>query len=153
MPGVNNEEKIRRASIGSAEGQQQEIKSIFRYFKDRPEAIEKHSSSLESLIKDPSVQKAFRRYSDQFRNVKENRLSSEIEKNRKLRSIHRFREEHKEIASITDRWRDVLLCAFDDLAKCTNARPIDLYKAFHLAAIHIEKEEVGVYSEDEEFEE
>lgn len=147
----NLEEKNRRMSIGSIESQQKEIKSIYRYFKDRPDAIESHAAALKELIKDPSIQKTFRRYSDQFRNAKENRLSLEMEKNRKLRSIRKFREEHKEIEDITNKWRDVLLCAFEDLVKYTESRPIDLYNGFHLRSIHVGKDEVGVCSEEEEY--
>lgn len=149
MPRVEEKEKNRRVSFGSLEAQLQEIKTIYRYFKDRPEAIEEHAEDLEDLVKDPSIQKAFRRYSDQFRNIKENRLSFEMEKNRKLKTIHKFKEEHKKIGEITDRWRDILICAFEDLVKYTESCPIDLYNRFNLSAIHIEKEEVGVCSEEE----
>ncbi|KAI5192160.1 hypothetical protein NEMIN01_1853 [Nematocida minor] len=138
-----------RASLGSADAQEQEIKNIYRYFKDRPEVIERHADELNELAKDPTIQKAFRRHSDQFRNIKENRLSYELEKNRKLRLIHKFKKEHTDIENITNRWRDILLCAFEDLVKYTDSKAVDLYNAFHLKSIHVQKDEVGIYSEED----
>lgn len=139
----------RRLSIGSAEAQAQEISNMYAYFKERPKLIEGVENELKEFLKDPSIQKTNRRHSDQFRNTETNRLSQELEKNRKLKLIHKFQKEHKDIEGVTDRWRDILLCAFEELVKYTESKPIDLYNAFHLKTIYIKKDEVGIYSDSD----
>ncbi|OAG33285.1 hypothetical protein NEIG_01035 [Nematocida sp. ERTm5] len=139
----------RRMSVGSVDSQSQEISNMLAYFTERPALVEEMREDLQKIIEDPAIQKINRRHSDQFRTIETNRLSQEMDKNRKLRLIHKFEKENKNISDVTDQWREVLLTAFEDLAKYTHAPRTDLYKAFHFKAIHVDKEEVGIYSDYE----
>ncbi|EHY65037.1 hypothetical protein NEAUS04_1053 [Nematocida ausubeli] len=149
MPSKKDPQCARRMSVGTVESQALDIANMHAYFKERPALVESAFHELEKISNDPVVKKINRRHSDQFRAVETNRLFSEMENNRKLRMIHKFQKDHVNISSITDKWREVLLCAFEDLVKYTEAKPIELYKGFHLKTIHVDKEEVGIYSEYE----
>ncbi|KAH9386954.1 uncharacterized protein NEMAJ01_1850 [Nematocida major] len=139
----------RRMSVGSSEAQAQEIQRMCRYFEERPALVEQIRAEVDALSIDPGIKKSCTRQSHRLQSGSECRTCQEAEDNRKLRSIHRFQADHKEIESITDKWRDVLLCGFNDLVKYMGCEPISAYNAYSLGSIHIAKEELDIYEPSE----
>lgn len=121
---------------------------VLSWLLEDTEALESMRNEVAAIQAELSLQKKRRRYSDQFKLVPLDRLSKELDANRKARLVLKFREDHQDIVSVTEEWRAALISAFGSLASlCSETEtgsPEELYQALSLQRTGVTKEELGI---------
>ncbi|KAI5190650.1 hypothetical protein NECID01_1091 [Nematocida sp. AWRm77] len=124
---------------------------VIEFLVEHPSILDRIQKEAAAIELELSSKKKKRRYSDQFRAVPLDRFSKELGLNRQAKLVHRFREEHRDIKSVTEQWREVLLASFEALvsycaenAPSRNSAAEELYAMLALANAGISKEELGI---------
>jgi len=147
---MKTEVEREKAAGGDAKGEQaaqrqeESVEKMVEELRGNGDLLGKAMESAEEILKDKSLSKPKRRYSDQFKSGALDRLTKEQERNRKARIAQKFERENSDIDKVSDKWREVLVSAFKEIVAEQKGDPNAMYEALSLVNTGVTKEELDV---------